>query len=130
MDSGYRIITADEAHLRETVPMEDGEVRSRRIFALDGLSLVLISLGRGAVMRDHTARAPILIRGVTGRSVVIIGDERIDLAVGGMVQLDAGVRHALEAIGPSQVLLTVLGSSRAQGGAAASDTVAPPVQAR
>ena len=53
MDSDYRIITADEMHLRATVPIEDGEV-----------------------------------------------------------------------------LLTVLGSSRTQGDAAASDSVAAPVQAR
>ncbi|WP_139416820.1 cupin domain-containing protein [Agromyces laixinhei] len=137
MSSRFQIIATDEAHLREVMPCEDGEVRSRRVFALDGVSLVLISLGRGAVMRDHTARAPILIRGVSGRSVVTIGDERVDLAVGALVQLDAGVPHAVEAIGPAQLLLTVLGSARAHtrevgrehGDAEASDAEASVAEA-
>ncbi|GAA1765586.1 hypothetical protein [Agromyces humatus] len=129
MDSGYRIIAADEAHLLDELPPEDGEVRTRRVFAHDGVSLVLISLGRGAVLRDHTAVAPILIRGLSGRSVVTIGDDRVDLAVGAIVQLDTGVRHAVEAIGPAQLLLTVLGTGRgrARGGRAsiAADSGAP-----
>ncbi|BDZ56067.1 cupin domain-containing protein [Agromyces marinus] len=108
MPESHRIIAANDDRLREHSTPEAGVVRTARVFAHDGISMMLITLGEGAVMREHTATAPILLRGLTGRTSIAVAGEEVQLDVGTLLHIETGVPHALSADGgASQVVLTV-----------------------
>lgn len=102
------------AALVAAVPVEPGRVRSRKLFAGAGTTIMGLALDGGAVMREHRAPVPILVQLVEGEAVLEVDGRRIALVPGTLVHLEAGVRHQVEALTVSRLLLTLLGGPRAE----------------
>jgi quercetin dioxygenase-like cupin family protein len=67
----------------------------------------------GQVLTEHTAAVPALLQVLDGHLRITADGRTVDL-VPGMVHLAARLPHALEAVEPSRLLLTML-DSRLQG---------------
>ncbi|GAA4382276.1 cupin domain-containing protein [Agromyces bauzanensis] len=106
-DATHTVIATDLAALLDALPIEPGAVRSTRIHKGPGASVVRLSMDAGTVMKEHLAQAPLLVSVLDGRVALEVGGERIDLRSGGVIHIGARVPHAVEAINPSHLLLTV-----------------------
>jgi quercetin dioxygenase-like cupin family protein len=80
---------------------------ARTLVKHDDLRLVLIALAPGARMGEHTADAQASILTVAGSVRVWIGQRVIALPTGGLLALDRGVTHDIEALEESSILLTL-----------------------
>lgn len=67
----HELIVADQATLRRALPIDAGGVRSRRLFKSDDVAIVGVAMDTGAVMRDHSAQAPLLIHVIEGRGALL-----------------------------------------------------------
>jgi quercetin dioxygenase-like cupin family protein len=87
---------------------EDG--KDRRAVTLireSGMHVVLVSLKSGAAMQEHAAPGPATVQVLDGHVRLDLGDEHLDAPAGRLVAFDAGVRHLVQAIDDSTLLLTL-----------------------
>jgi len=76
----------------------DGKDREIRILLADrSRKLVLITLRRGALLADHSAKFPITIQAVLGKGTLRMGADAHALIPGVIVPVDAHVVHSVQA---------------------------------
>ena len=74
----------------------------------DGLSVVLTHLHAGGSLQEHAAPGPVTVQVLDGHVRVRIEDEVLDVPVGRLLAFRAQVRHAVEALEDSTLLLTLV----------------------
>jgi len=72
-----------------------------------GLNVVLTHLHAGGRLAEHAAPGAATVQVLDGRVRVQVGDEVLDVAGGRLIAFDARVRHGVEAIEDSTLLLTL-----------------------
>lgn len=72
-----------------------------------GLNVVLMHLRAGAIMHEHAAAGPTTVHVLDGHVRFRLGEEQFEAAKGRLVAFDAGVRHTVEAVEGSTLLLTL-----------------------
>jgi len=72
-----------------------------------GLSVVLTHLHAGGTIAEHSAPGTTTVQVLDGHVCVQIGDETLDVPAGRLIAFDARVRHSVEAIEDSALLLTL-----------------------
>ncbi|MCB5292045.1 DUF2249 domain-containing protein [Arthrobacter sp. SO3] len=103
----HTLIAANAEALLAALPVDAGAVRSTRVFKGAGAGVVRLTIDEGAVMREHTATAPILLQVLSGHAALDVGGERVDLPTGAIIHLDAGQPHSVEALTPAHLMLTI-----------------------
>jgi quercetin dioxygenase-like cupin family protein len=96
---------ADLADLIERAP--DSTV-SRTVLRAEGVRVVLFAFDAGQELTEHTAAIPILLQVLDGRLRVGADGEQVELVPGGVVHIGARVPHAILALEPSRMVLTML----------------------
>ena len=96
---------ADIGSLVEVAP--DSTV-SRTVLKADGARLVVFSFDAGQELSEHTAAMPVLLQVLDGRLTVTAAGRSVQLAPGGVIHLTARLPHAVLALEPSRLLLTML----------------------
>lgn len=95
----------DVASLVEIQP--DATV-SRTVLQAEGARVVLFSFDTGQVLTEHTAAVPALLQVLEGHLRITADGRTVDLLPGGFVHLAARLPHAVEAVEPSRLQLTML----------------------
>lgn len=72
-----------------------------------GLNVVLAYLRAGTSLDEHSAPGAATVQVLGGHVRVQVGDETLDLPGGRLIAFDAKVRHNVEAIEDSTLLLTL-----------------------
>lgn len=91
----------------------DGDRNAITLTKGAGLTLVLMTLRAGAVLRDHRAPAAATVHVLSGRMVLRAGDRSLELVSGDVVAMEAGLTHAADAQEDTAFLLTIVeGGSR------------------
>ncbi len=72
-----------------------------------GMSLVLTHLHSGGTLQEHAAPGAATVQVLDGRVRVHIGDETFEVPAGRLIAFNSGVRHAVEALEDSTLLLTL-----------------------
>ncbi len=72
-----------------------------------GLNVVLTHLHAGGALAEHSALGATTVQVLDGHVLVKIGDESLDARAGRLIAFDARVRHSVEAIEDSTLLLTL-----------------------
>lgn len=72
-----------------------------------GLSVVLTHLKAGGVLQEHAAPGSATVQVLDGRVRFTLGDDQFEASGGRLVAFDAGIRHGVEAIEDSTLLLTL-----------------------
>jgi quercetin dioxygenase-like cupin family protein len=78
-----------------------------------GLSLVLTHLHEGALLHEHAAPGATTIQVLDGHVRMQVGDESVEVKAGRLMAFNAGVRHSVEALEDSTLLLTLASDSTA-----------------
>ena len=80
---------------------------ARTLVKYDGLRMVLIALKAGSKIPQHQTEGHVSIHTVAGHIQVRAQGRTFELRQGGLLTLDQGVPHDVEAIEESAVLLTI-----------------------
>lgn len=102
--------SSDKQHTRE--PGTDaprvatvGRSKPRVLFSEPECRAILIDLRTGEEMGDHAVHERATINVVSGRIAITCADETVDCAMGTLISLEPGERHAIRALADSQLLL-------------------------
>lgn len=94
-------------HLLDEVEIPENGTLSRVMFSDDGLRVVAFAFDEGQELTDHTASAPAVIQVVKGRLGLTLGDDTVEIGVDSWVHMDAHLTHAVVALEPSVLILTL-----------------------
>jgi len=86
---------------------EDGTL-SKVVHTGDGVRLVLFAFDRGQELTEHTAAVPASLQVLSGHLSVEVGELRHELVPGGFVHLPARAPHAVVAVEPTVLLITMI----------------------
>ena len=94
-----------ELHQEETW-MRTGH-NSKTLVKQPDLRIVLIALKKGEQLEEHNVDARISIHTLSGHVRLQLHSQAVDLPVGHLLALDRGIRHDVEAVEESALLLTL-----------------------
>jgi quercetin dioxygenase-like cupin family protein len=77
-----------------------------------GMSVVLNHLHAGARLQEHATPGAATVQVLDGRVRLQIAAETLEVPAGRLAVFDAGVRHAVEALEDSTLLITVVEGNR------------------
>ena len=97
--------------LLDEVEIPENGTLSRVVFNADGLRVVLFAFDTGEQLTDHAATVPAVVQVVKGRLEISLGDTKMEIGPSSWVHMDAHLTHALVALEPSVVVLTLQRSS-------------------
>ena len=80
---------------------------AKTLVKYDGLRIVLIALKAGSRIPEHHTEGQISIQTISGRIKVHAQERSFDLSTGGLLALDQGLPHDVEALAQSAFLLTI-----------------------
>lgn len=94
--------------LREAESWQRETGRSSRTLAkYPDFRIVLVLMKRGSQMKEHHTDARISIQTLEGRIRVRVSDQSLELGAGGLMCLESGIHHTVEALEESGFLITV-----------------------
>lgn len=81
---------------------------SRTVLRAEGVRVVLFAFDAGQELTEHTAAVPVLFQALDGHLRVTADGRTVDLVPGGLLHLATRVPHAVVAVEPSRLMLTML----------------------
>jgi quercetin dioxygenase-like cupin family protein len=81
---------------------------SRVLYSDDRIRVVVFAFDAGQELTEHTAAAPALVQVVSGRLRLTLGSETTEVGPGSWVHMPAQLPHAVCALEPAVMLLTLL----------------------
>lgn len=101
---------AQVARTAEFVSYQDGAVVSREIIKKPTGTVTLFAFDEGQGLSEHTAPFDALVQVLEGEAEVLVSGQSHHLQGGEMILLPAGQPHALKAIKPFKMMLTMIRS--------------------
>jgi len=98
--------------LAAAVPVQDEATVSRTVLTSTGARVVVFSFDAGQELAEHTAAVPVLLQVLDGHLRITADGRTVNLHSGGLVHLGPRVPHAVDAVSPSRLVLTLLDGSR------------------
>jgi quercetin dioxygenase-like cupin family protein len=94
-------------NLLDEVEIPKNGTLSRVVFNADGLRVVLFAFDTGEQLTDHSATVPAIVQVIKGRLEITLGDQVIEIDPGSWIHMDANLTHAVVALEPSVMILTL-----------------------
>ena len=88
------------------IPAES--IVSRSLLKQDGLDVTLFGFAQGQALSEHTAPYSAIIEIISGEAKLVLGGEEILAKSGAWIYMPANLPHALEALTPLVMLLTMI----------------------
>ena len=107
LKSEQLLIDLGEAAARLRDQADGQDRRSVTLVRESGLSVVLLHLRAGTALDEHAAPGAITIQVIAGHARAHGDGDTIELPTGSLVAFDAQVRHSVEAIEDSAILITL-----------------------
>ncbi len=99
-------LTAELHRLHAEATWSTGQ-NARTLVKYDDLRVVLTALAGGARLAEHSTEGRISVQVITGHIRLRAGGRTFSLRTGGLLALDRGVPHDVEALEDSAFLLTI-----------------------
>lgn len=99
---------AEALNLGSLIVPTPGGIASRVLAKTSGGNVTLFAFDGGQGLTEHTTAFDALVMVLEGSMVLVIGGKRVEAASGTVVLLPANVPHAVEAQGPSRMMLIML----------------------
>ena len=90
------------------IAVAEGAVVSRTLVEGAGGTVTLFSFDKGQSLSKHSAPFDAVVAVAEGELELVIGDKTVVLGAGKLVVMPADVPHALKALLPTKMLLTML----------------------
>lgn len=87
---------------------------SRTVMHTEGGNIVLFSFDEGQELSEHTAAMPVFVQTISGRLLITGGDDEVELTPGNLVYFPTRLPHAVKALEPSVMMLTMITPARDQ----------------
>ena len=97
-------------HLNDMAAYQDGSVVSRQITKADAGNVTLFAFDRDQELSEHTAPFDALVHILDGSAEINISGTAFELGTGDAIIMPANEPHALKAISPFKMLLTMIRS--------------------
>lgn len=101
--------------LTQALPISEEATTSRVVVNNPLLRQVLFSFDAGQVLTEHASPRAVIVQMISGRIDFEIEGEHHDMGAGDVVYLAPNQRHALRAVEPSYMALTLIDVSAATG---------------
>ncbi len=98
----------DLADLATMVEVQTEATVSRTVLRADGAKVVVFAFDAGQELTEHTAAMPVLLQTLRGHLRITADGRTVDLLPGGLIHLATRAPHAVEAVEPSVLALTML----------------------
>jgi quercetin dioxygenase-like cupin family protein len=95
------------SHLLEEVEIPENGTLSRVLYSGDGIRVVLFAFDEGQELTDHTASVPAVVQVVKGRLDLTLDNDTVEIGPDSWVHMDAHLNHAVVALEPSVMILTL-----------------------
>lgn len=89
---------------------EEGTL-TRVLYRDDQIRVVVFAFDERQELTDHTAAVPALVQVISGRIRLDLDGDPVELGPGSWVRMEANLTHAVLALEPSVMLLTLLRSA-------------------
>ena len=96
------------ASVADLVEIAPQSTVSRTILREEGVRLVLFAFDQGEELSEHTAAMPVLLQALDGRFDITAAGRTVTLVPGGVIHLGTRTPHAVVALEPGRLLLTML----------------------
>ena len=94
--------------LADSVTYADGAIVSKIISKNEAGNLTLFSFDKGQNLSEHTAPFDAIIQVVEGEAKITINKKEYQVKAGELIIMPANIPHAVDAITPFKMLLTML----------------------
>jgi len=91
-----------------TVAIQEGAVVSKVIYRDEELDVSVFGFGAGEGLTEHQASRPAIVQVLSGRMRFTADGEELDAGPGFWLHMTAGTPHAIVAVEPCRMLLTLL----------------------
>ena len=96
------------ADAASAVEIQGGAVVSKVIHRDEGLDVTVFGFDAGEGLTEHTATRPAIVQVLSGRMRFTADGEELDAGPGFWLHMTAGTPHAIVAVEPCRMLLTLL----------------------
>lgn len=72
------------------------------------MRVVVLAFSDGHLLKEHAAPFPVLMQALDGELLVRAGGEETRLVPGRLLRMDAMLRHEVQALKPSRLMLTLV----------------------
>lgn len=107
-DAGTTGATATRVPLTDRATSRGGKPGAAAVLDGPRVKVVSFEFAAGDVLADHAARHPVLIQVIRGRVDFTLPDGPIELGPGELLHLEPMLRHAVRAIEPTTLTVTML----------------------
>lgn len=104
----YELPAASGTQITQLVPYVAGRVTPHRLLDAPLARVVHIALDDGQALTEHMAPFAILVQVITGSVDFEVNGETIRMDEGGLIHLEAKLLHAVTAVGPARIQITLL----------------------
>lgn len=111
-DNTHQLVMTDAAALLQELPIEPGQVKTRRLYSGAGVTVVGVAMDAGAVLAEHSAAPPILVQIAEGRVRFEIAGDEVAMPAGAMIHVAPRVPHSVIAEEPTRFLILMLLGAR------------------
>ena len=94
-------------HILDDIEIPTDGTLSRVLFKGDDVRVVVFAFDEGQELTGHTAAVPAILQVVKGRLDLRLGDESVEVSADSWVYMEANLNHAVVALEPSVMLLTL-----------------------
>ena len=94
--------------LKELVSCQPGQVVSRTLAQNKAVSITLFAFDKGEEISSHRSEGDAMVVLFEGTAEITIGDNTFTAGEGQTIVMPAGIPHALKAVTPFKMLLTVV----------------------
>jgi quercetin dioxygenase-like cupin family protein len=105
-DDGMSHVAVDDVTRAVEIPPDS--VVSKVIHRDEDLDVTVFGFDAGEGLTEHTASRTAIVQVLSGRLRVTVDGEELDAKTGFWLRMTAGAPHALEAVEPTIMLLTML----------------------
>ncbi len=96
--------------LADLAPYQEGSIVSRQLIKKDVGNVTLFAFAAGQGLSEHTAPFDALVHVIDGEADVVIAGQPFRLSAGDAIVMPANRPHALDAVTPFRMLLTMIRS--------------------
>lgn len=106
--SDGKLLGGEVNDLQGLITPSEGAIVSRTLVKGRGGTITLFAFDEGQEVSEHTAPFDALVQVLEGRAEVTISGEPREVAAGQVLLMPANAPHALKALAPYKMLLTML----------------------
>lgn len=108
VDRAVNDAMTEQLDLAALVAVQPESTVSRTVLRAEGARVVLFAFDAGQELTEHTAAVPVLLQALDGHLRITAAGRTLDLRPGGVLHLGTRTPHAVLAVEPSRLILTML----------------------